>query len=160
MGEHLIDGQFQSDKYPTCPRGKVPLSTKDTLAQDLLWTLAQRYREIDSEFSDDLEKALLLQGYAPPYNKQVALLKMLHVLSDEFGIILETSIAAIDQDTMQPFIEFYHQQKGGFHSRTRLGPDLIQERLPADDVQATKALFRELAKELRRELTEWQSRQQ
>lgn len=29
MGSHLIDGEFQSDKYPTCPRGKVPLSVKD-----------------------------------------------------------------------------------------------------------------------------------
>lgn len=26
MGEHIINGEFQSDKYPTCPRGKVPLS--------------------------------------------------------------------------------------------------------------------------------------
>jgi hypothetical protein len=29
MSEHLIDGEFQSDKYPTTPRGKVPLSCKD-----------------------------------------------------------------------------------------------------------------------------------
>lgn len=39
---HIIDGEFQSDKYPTCPRGKVPLSVKDKTAQDLLWEYAQR----------------------------------------------------------------------------------------------------------------------
>lgn len=63
MGSHLIDGQFQSDKYPTTPRGKVPLSTKDPAAQDLLWTYAQRRRAVDAEFSDDLEQALLLNDY-------------------------------------------------------------------------------------------------
>ena len=40
MGAHLVDGEFQSDKYPTTPRGKVPLSVKDTTAQDLLWEYA------------------------------------------------------------------------------------------------------------------------
>jgi len=65
MGEHLIDGEFQSDKYPTTPRGKVPLSCKDPLAQDLLWAYAQRRRAVDAEFSADLEEALRLQGYDP-----------------------------------------------------------------------------------------------
>lgn len=54
MGAHLVDGLFQSDKYPTCPAGKVPLSTKDQTAQDLLWAYAQRRREVDAEFSEDL----------------------------------------------------------------------------------------------------------
>ena len=63
MGAHLIDGEFQSDKYPTCLRGKVPLSVKDPTAQDLLWQYAQRRREVDAEFSDDLEEALLAAGY-------------------------------------------------------------------------------------------------
>ena len=63
MGEHVIDGRFQSDKYPTCPAGKVPLSTKDKMAQDLLWEYAQRRREVDQEFSDDLEKCLILDGF-------------------------------------------------------------------------------------------------
>jgi len=66
MGNHLIDGKFQSDKYPTCPRGKVPLSVSDATAQDLLWEYAQRRRQVDAEFSDDLEAALLLAGYVPP----------------------------------------------------------------------------------------------
>lgn len=65
MSAHLIDGEFQSDKYPTCPRGKVPLSVKDPTAQDLLWEYAQRRRSVDSEFSDDLETALRNAGYVP-----------------------------------------------------------------------------------------------
>lgn len=65
MGAHLIDGEFQSDKYPTTPRGKVPLSVKDVTAQDLLWTYAQRRRSVDAEFSDDLETALKKAGYEP-----------------------------------------------------------------------------------------------
>lgn len=65
MGEHLIEGKFQSDKYPECPRGKVPLSTSDPDAQPLLWIYAQRRRIKDPEFSADLEEALRLQGYIP-----------------------------------------------------------------------------------------------
>lgn len=65
MGSHLIDGKFQSDKYPTTPRGKVPLSVKDMTAQDLLWEYAQRHRSVDAEFSDDLETALRTAGYTP-----------------------------------------------------------------------------------------------
>lgn len=65
MGAHLIDGEFQSDKYPTCPRGKVPLSVKDPTAQDLLWEYAQRRRSVDAEFSEDLETALKAAGYVP-----------------------------------------------------------------------------------------------
>lgn len=62
---HIIDGEFQSDKYPTTPRGKVPLSVKDPTAQDLLWEYAQRRRSVDAEFSDDLETALVAAGYLP-----------------------------------------------------------------------------------------------
>ena len=66
MGAHINkDGLFQSDKYPTCPAGKVPLSVKDPTAQDLLWEYAQRRRKVDSEFSDDLESALRAAGYVP-----------------------------------------------------------------------------------------------
>jgi len=63
MSEHIVNGEFQSDKYPTCPAGKVPLSTKDPMAQDLLWEYAKRRRTIDSEFSDDLEWALKSKGF-------------------------------------------------------------------------------------------------
>lgn len=62
---HLIAGEFQSDKYPTTPRGKVPLSCKDPTAQDLLWAYAQRRRVVDAEFADDLEEALRIAGYDP-----------------------------------------------------------------------------------------------
>lgn len=65
MGAHLIDGEFQSDKYPTCPRGKVPLSVLDPTAHDLLWEYAQRRRAVDEEFSDDLETALRNAGHEP-----------------------------------------------------------------------------------------------
>ena len=65
MGAHLVNGEFQSDKYPTTPRGKVPLSARDKFAQDLLWEYAQRRRVVDAEFSDDLEAALKVAGYIP-----------------------------------------------------------------------------------------------
>lgn len=62
---HIVQGEFQSDKYPSTPRGKVPLSVKDRSAQDLLWAYAKRHRMKDAEFSDDLEKCLLDAGYIP-----------------------------------------------------------------------------------------------
>lgn len=65
MGEHLIEGSFQSDKYPGCPRGKVPLSEKDPLAQDLLAEYARRRRPTDQAFADDLMQALRNHGYEP-----------------------------------------------------------------------------------------------
>ncbi len=65
MGDHIVDGEFQSDKYPTCPRGKVPLSVHDVTAQDLLWKYAQRRRVVDAGFSEDLETCLRAAGYAP-----------------------------------------------------------------------------------------------
>lgn len=68
MGSHLIGGQFQSDKYPTTPRGKVPLSVEDPTAQDLLWLYAQRRRAVDAEFADDLKMALQTAGYQPKTN--------------------------------------------------------------------------------------------
>lgn len=68
--EHLtISGTFQSDKYPTVPAGKVPLSVDDPQAQPLLWEYAQAHRAAnkhgDTEFSRDLEDALLNAGYEP-----------------------------------------------------------------------------------------------
>jgi len=66
MGSHIVNGKFQSDKYPACPPGKVPLSVEDKTAQDLLWVYAQRRRKVDAEFSTDLEAALRAAGYEPP----------------------------------------------------------------------------------------------
>lgn len=66
MGSHINkDGEFQSDKYPTCPPGKVPLSVKDPMAQDLLWEYAERRRDVDAEFAGDLKAALFAAGYRP-----------------------------------------------------------------------------------------------
>jgi hypothetical protein len=67
MGSHIVNGQFQSDKYPTCPPGKVPLSVKDESAQDLLWDYAQRRRVVDAEFASDLEAALRAAGFKHEY---------------------------------------------------------------------------------------------
>jgi len=67
MGAHINGkGQFQSDKYPTCPPDKVPLSVNDKSAQDLLWEYARRRRVVDAEFSDDLEARLKAVGFLPP----------------------------------------------------------------------------------------------
>ena len=65
MGSHIIDGEFQSDKYPTCPRGKVPLSVKDKDAQDLLWEYARRHESRDEEFSRDVRASIVDAGYDP-----------------------------------------------------------------------------------------------
>lgn len=80
MGTHIVNGQFQSDKYPTCPAGKVPLSVKDKTAQDLLWEYAQRRRAVDAEFSADLETALKDAGYRPPTNESVLAMAVRDVL--------------------------------------------------------------------------------
>lgn len=64
MSAHINrDGLFQSDKYPTTPAGKVPLSVNDLTAQDLLWEYARRHRTVDAEFSDDLEMCLRTAGF-------------------------------------------------------------------------------------------------
>lgn len=60
------DGKFQSDKYPTCPPGKVPLSIEDPMAQDLLWEYAQRRRKVDEDFSVAVETCLHKAGYNVP----------------------------------------------------------------------------------------------
>jgi hypothetical protein len=65
MGAHLIEGSFQSDKFPDTPRNIVPVKVTDKLAQDLLWELAERYRDQDSEFTEDLHMALRIAGYEP-----------------------------------------------------------------------------------------------
>lgn len=87
MGEnvtHIVNGKFQSDKYPTCPPGKVPLSVEDPTAQDLLWEYAQRRRDVDAEFSADLETALRAAGYVPSGG-----------VRDTVLVVLEDQIAAL-----------------------------------------------------------------
>lgn len=62
---HLIGGEFQSDKYPQTPRGKVPLSVRDPDAQPLLWRYAALHEKRDADFSADLRTALINAGYKP-----------------------------------------------------------------------------------------------
>lgn len=70
--DHLtVTGTFQSDKYPWCPAGFVPLKLTDPAARDLLYEYARRRGAIDSEFERDLNEALANvpekpnAGYAP-----------------------------------------------------------------------------------------------
>lgn len=57
--DHLtITGTFQSDKYPWCAAGFVPLKITDKTAHDLLRTYADRRALIDAEFGRDLHEAL------------------------------------------------------------------------------------------------------
>lgn len=65
-GEHIIDGEFQSDKYPWCKRGFVPLKLTDPMAWPVLWAYAEIRESVDKEFSDDLREALKLAGFVPP----------------------------------------------------------------------------------------------
>jgi len=65
--EHLtVTGKFQSDKYPWCPAGFVPLKVGDPMATDLLAAYAVRRRKIDEAFCDDLTEALMLAAAPEP----------------------------------------------------------------------------------------------
>jgi len=63
MEAHIVDGEFQSDKYSWCKPGFVPFKLTDKMAQDLIAEYAKRRREIDKEFAEDLLEALKLKGY-------------------------------------------------------------------------------------------------
>lgn len=66
MGEHInADGQFQSDKYPWCRPGFVPLKITDRGAWMPLWDYAEQRRPIDAAFADDLQAALKAAGFEP-----------------------------------------------------------------------------------------------
>ena len=68
MGEHLIEGEFQSNKYPWCPAGFVPLKLTDPMAQPLLWEYAHTRATVDQEFATDLLEALRLKGFIHPHD--------------------------------------------------------------------------------------------
>lgn len=58
--EHLtVTNEFQSDKYPWCPAGFVPIKVTDPMAIDLLLIYAERRKTIDVEFTRDLKEALI-----------------------------------------------------------------------------------------------------
>lgn len=65
MGAHIIDGEFQSDKYTWSKPGFVPLKITDPMAQPVLWEYAQKRRAVDPEFADDLEAVLRVAGFDP-----------------------------------------------------------------------------------------------
>lgn len=115
MGSHLIEGQFKSDKYPETPAGKVPLSCKDTTAQDLLWEYAQRRRSVDAEFADDLEEALRLAGYEPPRRWQ-------HLKRGTEYTVLESATAQSAEPIQEgEQVEVYQAEYGdrGLHVRRK-----------------------------------------
>ena len=103
MGAHLklVDGveTFQSDKYPSTPPGKIPLSVKDRDAQDLLWEYARRHRSIDAEFSDDLEVALKNAGFDPKNVSWVSTPRgdsMIVLTKEEYDKLLENHVPKRD----------------------------------------------------------------
>ncbi len=112
MGAHINkDGLFQSDKYPTCPAGKVPLSVKDPTAQDLLWEYARRRRSVDAEFSSDLERCLLDAGFEnAPRGSQLArvirerdeALKSLEEMANEFTRVVQEQELRAVKDRVEP----------------------------------------------------------
>lgn len=57
--DHLtLSGTFQSDKYPWCPAGFVPLKITDPMARGPLLAYADARETVDAEFSRDLRQAL------------------------------------------------------------------------------------------------------
>ena len=85
---HIIGGEFQSDKYPSTPRGFVPLKCSDPKAQPLLWEYAESHRTVDPDFSIDLETCLLNKGFNPTTSE---------------GIMVTTGAALLDEvETASP----------------------------------------------------------
>lgn len=66
MGAHLIDGEFQSDKYPWCRPDFMPLKFTDKSAWPFIWGYAEERRKIDPEFADDAQQRLRALGYPGP----------------------------------------------------------------------------------------------
>lgn len=57
--DHLtVTNEFQSDKYPWCPAGFVPLKLTDPMARGPLRDYAYARKSTDFEFSRDLHEAL------------------------------------------------------------------------------------------------------
>ncbi len=57
--EHLtISGTFQSDKYPWCHAGFLPIKISDPIAYNFLKYYALSRKDVDSEFCRDLLEAL------------------------------------------------------------------------------------------------------
>lgn len=120
MGTHInADGEFQSDKYPTCPAGKVPLSVKDPAAQPWLWLYAQGHMAIDEEFSRDLCRALLNAGYVPgPTRKRLSA----NIGFEKFLMPGEKKFAyAAPQNLFRPEYLFIEGRAGVFLLEAKVG---------------------------------------
>lgn len=78
MGSHLIDGHFQSDKYPWCKPDFVPLKVTDPDAQRRLWEYAQDHRARDEAFAEDLETALMGAGFEPDESDPILIVRETH----------------------------------------------------------------------------------
>ena len=65
------DGNFQSDKYPWCKPGFLPLKFTDPMAQDLLWEYSRRRSQIDLDFSFGVAANLEKVGFKPLDQKEL-----------------------------------------------------------------------------------------
>ncbi|MEE8464967.1 MAG: hypothetical protein V3S68_00720, partial [Dehalococcoidia bacterium] len=64
--EHIdSEGEFQSDKYPWCAPGFVPLKLTDPMAHAPLMAYAQTRASEDLGFATDLMVCLAAQGFLP-----------------------------------------------------------------------------------------------
>ena len=71
--EHLtVTNEFQSDKYPWCPAGFVPLKVTDPMAKWALKEYAVQRQSVDEEFSRDLFEALEIAGNSSSNYEQAA----------------------------------------------------------------------------------------
>lgn len=61
---HIRDGKFYSDRHNT-PADIVGLDATDPRFQDLIWEYAERWREEDPAFTDELQAHLRTLGFAP-----------------------------------------------------------------------------------------------
>lgn len=93
---HLVDGQFQSDKYEWCERGFVPMKVTDRTAQPMLWAYAQSRRAVDPQFANDLEKALRFAGFVPVGHADVRPIVV------RMAAAMEARFAANDQKNGRP----------------------------------------------------------
>jgi hypothetical protein len=149
---HIVKGEFQSDKYPKTPRGKVPLSIKDPLAMDLLWEYAQRHRQIDRDFSNDLEFALRKEGFTPTqptfgwettkYGRRRT--KELYIIDVENGV----------RDEIRPFEAADMLKVGWYTSPPWLAE--VAEALGQNGLALNWNQMLEAVKQLKGSCTEWQ----
>lgn len=117
MGTHLLDGEFQSDKYPTTPRGFVPLKITDKAAQPLLWAYAQAHRAIDADFSADLEEALKLVGYTGADWQRDVLVAM------GLDVIAPVTLCIACEMPLRKGDKYYADVSGGFLHADCTGPE-------------------------------------